>query len=62
MAKKTIKNHAYDTNVSPSDLNKNLMSLYGTACKKKKISNFLDVMIPEVLTEMPNLLSKPLFI
>ena len=23
---------------------------------------FLDVMIPEVLTEMPNLLNKPLFI
>lgn len=39
MAKKT-KNHAYDTNVSPSDLKESLMSLYGTACKKTEYPIF----------------------
>ena len=41
MAKKDNKESCiYDTNVSPSDLNKNLMSLYGTACKKKQNIQF----------------------
>lgn len=38
--KKKTKNHAYDTNVSPSDLKESLMSLYGTGCKKTEYPIF----------------------